>query len=260
METARGNQPVAVVNQAFVRRYFRGSDPIGRHLGDKREIVGVVADVQQRSGFDSSGAITPSRGVYIPAAQFPDPFFKIVHTWFSPSWVVRASGSEAVIAEALRQSVASVDAQLPFAEFRRMDDIRFAAFSVQRMNAVLIASLGGLALLLAAVGIYGLISHSVLERTREFGIRLALGASSRQAVLMAARPGIALTALGIAVGWALSLGASRSWRAVISGIEPNDTLSFAAAASVLFIVAALASLLPSMRIARVNPGLTLRQE
>ncbi len=100
------NQPVAVVNQAFVRRYFRGSDPIGKHLGDKREIVGVVADVLQQSGFDGTGAIAPSRGVYIPAAQLPDGFFKMVHTWFSPSWVVRASGSEAAIAEALRQSVA----------------------------------------------------------------------------------------------------------------------------------------------------------
>jgi predicted permease len=255
-----GNQPVAVVNQAFVRRFFRGGDPIGKHLGDKREIVGVVADVQQRSGFDGSGAITPSRGVYIPAAQLPDGFFKMAHTWFSPSWVVRASGSDAAIAEALRHSVASVDAQLPFAEFRRMDDIRLAAFSVQRMDAVLIAALGGLALLLAAVGIYGLISHSVTERTREFGIRLALGASSRSAVLMAARPGIVLTALGIAVGWALSLGASKSLSAVISGVAPNDTLSFVAAAGVLLIVAALASFLPSIRIARVNPGSTLRQD
>src|SRR5579871_1304596 len=254
------NQPVAVVNQAFARRYFRDADPIGKHLGDQREIVGVVANVQQQSGFDSTGAIAPSRGVYIPAAQFPDPFFKLVHTWFSPSRVVRASGSEAAIAEALRQSVASVDAQLPFAEFRRMDDIRSAAFSVQRMEAVLIAALGSLALLLAAVGIYGLISHSVLERTREFGIRLALGASSRSAIWIAARPGIALTALGIAAGWALSLGASKSLRAVISGIQPNDALSFAAAAAVLLIVAALASFLPSLRIARVNPGSTLRQD
>jgi predicted permease len=254
------NRPVAVVNQAFVRRYFHDSDPIGRHLGNNREIVGVVADVQQRSGFDPSGAITPSRGVYIPAAQLPDGFFKMVHTWFSPSWVIRASGSQPALAEALRQSVASVDAQLPFAEFRRMDDIRYAAFSVQRMDAVLIAALGGLALLLGAVGIYGLISHSVTERTREFGIRLALGSSSRQAVLMAVRPGIALTTLGIAIGWALSLSAFGSLRAVILGIEPNDALSFVAAAGVLFIVAALASLLPSMRIARVNPGSTLRQE
>jgi predicted permease len=252
--------PVAVVNQSFAQHYFHDSDPIGKHLGKNREIVGVVADIQQRWSFGAPCAVCPSPGVYLPAAQLDGGFFKMVHTWFSPSWVVRASGRPAAIAEALQRSVAFVDAQLPFAEFRRMDEVRSAAFSIQRMDAVLVAALGGLALLLAAVGIYGLISHSVTERTREFGIRLALGSTWWQAVWVAARPGIVLAALGIALGGALSFSASGSLRAVVSGIEPNDALSFAAAGGTLFLVAALASFLPSLRIARVNPSSTLRQE
>ena len=254
------SQPVAVVNEAFARRYFHGSDPIGRHLAPDREIVGVVADVQQRWTFGASAPIGAIRGVYLPAAQLKSGYFQVVHTWFSPSWVVRASGPQSAIAQALRQSVASVDQQLPFAEFRSMEEVRSAAFSLPRLEAVLLAALGGLALLLGAVGIYGLISHSVMERTREFGIRLALGSTARQAILAAARPGIVLTALGIAIGSLLSLGASDSLHALIFGIQPNDLVSFAAAAGTLLMVAVIASLLPSLRIARVNPADTLRQE
>jgi predicted lysophospholipase L1 biosynthesis ABC-type transport system permease subunit len=257
---AANGRPVAVVNQAFVQRYFHDSSPIGKHLGRNREIIGVVADVQERSTFGVSSPVGPSPGVYIPAAQLDGGFFQMVHTWFSPNWVVRASGPPSAIAEALRQSVASVDAQLPFAEFRSMEEVRSAAFSLPRLEAVLLAALGGLALLLAAVGIYGLISHLVMERTREFGIRLALGLSTGQAIATAARPGVLLTVLGIAIGAALSWGASGFMRAVIFGIRPDDWLSFAAAAGTLLVVAALASLLPSLRIARVNPASTLRQD
>jgi predicted permease len=254
-------QHLAVVNEAFAQRYFRGVDPIGRHLAygpDVEEIVGVVADVQQRWNWSAPVRVIP--GIYVPAAQFSSRGFQIVHTWFSPSWVVRASGPRFAVTQALRQSVASVDAQLPFAQFRSMDEVRFNSFSLQRLEAVLLGTLSGLALLLAAVGIYGLISNSVMERTREIGIRLALGLSAGQAIAAAARPGIVLTTVGIAIGVGLSLGASQSLRALIFGIRPNDLLSFVAAASTLLLVAALASLLPSLRIARVNPAATLRQE
>jgi predicted permease len=253
-------QPVAVVNEAFARRYFHDGDPIGKHLAPNREIVGVVGDVQQRRSFGPSVRVGPAPGVYIPAAQFDSGLFQLVHAWFSPHWVVRASGPPSAIAEALRRSVVAVDAQLPFAEFRSMEEVRSAALSLPRLEAVLLAALGGLALLLAAVGIYGLISHSVMERTREFGIRLALGLSTGQAIAAAARPGVLLTVLGIAVGGGLSWGASGFIRALIFGIRPNDWLSFAAAAGTLLAVAALASLLPSLRIARVNPASTLRQD
>ena len=261
-------QPVAVVNNAFLRRYLRDPDPLGKHLAfglaDSKptvEIVGVVADVQERrGGWGDFGPITTVPEIYIPAAQFGAGGFRMVHAWFNPKWVVRDAGPRPGIASMMQQAVAAVDPNLPFAEFQSMDEIRSAAFGLQRLETTLLGALAGLALLLAAVGIYGLIAHSVLERTREFGIRLALGSSRWQAIASAARSGILLAATGVAAGLLLSLWAGRLLRALIWGVKPDDGLTLGTVAATLLTVAALAALLPALRIARIDPAVILREE
>ncbi len=263
-EQDRGGAPlVAIVNEAYVRRYLKDDAPLGRHLnlgGPIHEIVGVVADVQQQSSWGDFGPVAPTPTVYVPAAQISGRDFQAMHGFYSPHWVVRAAGSRAPIAQAMRAAVAAVDQQLPFAEFRGMDDVRSGAFARQRLQAVLLGSLAMLALLLAAVGIYGLIAHSVMERTREFGIRLALGAQRWQAIGEAARPGVVLTLIGAAIGYFLAQGAGRLLESVIWGIPAGDPRTFAGAAASLLTVAAFASLIPSLRIARLDPAKTLREE
>ena len=256
---------VAIVSQAFVRRYLRDDDPIGRHLdlaGDRhREIVGVVGDIQQKSGWgEDLGPLAPMPDIYIPAAQTDDKSLQLVHTWFSPSWVVRTYGPSEGILAGMTSAVQSVDAQLPFAGFHSMEDVRSRALAGERLQAALLAALAGLALLLAAVGIYGLIANSVAERSRELVIRLALGATVPQAMRAVALPGVALAGAGIVAGSVLAGLASPLLGHLLWGVRPGDPLTFFAVALCLVAVAAAASFLPALRIARLNAAETLRQD
>jgi ABC-type antimicrobial peptide transport system permease subunit len=221
----------------------------------------VIADVEEtRSGWGDFGPVSAIPEIYTAAAQFGDDGFRMVHTWVTPKWVVRAGGSRSSIEASMQQAVASVDPALPFAEFRGMDEVRSAAFGMQRLETTVLTTLAGLALLLAAVGIYGIIAHSVVERTREFGIRLALGSTRWQAVASAAGSGIALAALGAAFGLLLSLWAGKLVRTLIWGVKPNDALTLATVTAVLLSVAVVAAFVPALRIARIDPAITLRDE
>jgi len=259
------SQPVAMVNSAYVRRYLRDSEPLGKHIalggGPPVEIVGVVADVQEkRAGWGDFGPIGAIFDVYVPATQFSEGGFRTVHTWFMPKWVVRSSAPRLQISSALQQSVASVDPGLPFAEFRSMDEVRSAAFGMQRLETMLLSALSGLALLLAAVGVYGIIAHSVVERTREFGIRLALGSTRWRVIGSAACSGIWTALIGTAAGVATSLWTGKLMTALIWGVKPSDGYTLSAVTAILLIVAALASFIPALRIARIDPAVTLREE
>jgi predicted permease len=261
----RDTAQVAIVSEAFVRMYLRGDDPLGRHLdfggGDHREVIGVVGDIQQKSGWgEEFGPVAPMPAVYIPAAQTDDRFLQLVHTWFAPNWIVRASGPPEGIIAGMQRAVQAADPQLPFAGFHSMEDVRYRAFAQERFQAALLGSLAGLALLLSAVGIYGLIANSVAERTRELGIRLAMGATVAQAMRAVALPGVALAAAGVGAGCMLAAFASRLLRHLVWGVRPGDPLTFGAVGLVLLGVAALASLLPALRVLRLNPAETRRQE
>jgi predicted permease len=263
-EQDRAGAPlVAIVNDTYVRHYFKGDSPLGRHLnmaGPIHEIVGVVADVQQQSGWGGFWPVATSPTIYVPAAQLSGHDLQAMHNYYSPHWVVRATGPQAGTAVAMRAAVASVDRQLPFAEFRSMDEVRSGAFARQRLQAVLLGALAALALVLAAVGIYGLNAHSVMERTREFGIRLALGAPRWQAIGQAAWPGVMLTLIGAGVGYFLARTAGELLAHVLWGVHSDDRATFVGVTVMLVVVAALASLLPSLRIARLDPARTLREE
>lgn len=257
--------PSVVVSEAFVKMYLGGDDALGRHLdlggGDRREIVGVVGDVQQKSGWgEDFGPLAPMPDIYIPGAQVSDKFMQLVHAWFSPSWIVRFSGPSQGVIAGMQRALEAVDPQLPFAGFHSMEDVRYRALAEERFQAVLLGALAGLALLLAAVGIYGLIANSVAERTRELGIRLALGATMAQAIRAVALPGVALALAGVIAGSVLAGFASQLLRHLVWGVRPGDPLTFIAAGLGLLGVAAAASFLPALRVTRLNPAETLRQE
>jgi predicted permease len=255
---------IALVTEAFVKQYLSRQDPVGSHLdfGNKeiREVVGVVGDVQQSSGFGDFGPLAPAPNVYVPVAQVDGGFLKLVHVEFDPSWVVRVSGTPASVIPGIQNAASAIDPLLPIAEFRTFDDLRRLSVSSERFQATLLASLSGLALVLAIVGIYGLMSQSVVERRRELGIRMALGASVSEAIREATLPGVLLAIAGIAAGCLLAGLSAKVFAHLVWGVTTTDPGTYAGVAIGLLLVAALASLLPALRITRLNPADTLREE
>jgi predicted permease len=258
---ASGAARVMVVNQAFVARNSKDQDPIGRQVTSgavSRTIVGIVGDIQQKAGWGNFGPVAAVPASYIPAAQTDDALLKTVHAWFAPSWFVRLRGPQAGIVGDMSRAIEAVDPLLPFAKFRTIDQVRGEAVATPRAQAVLLGALAGLALLLAAVGLYGLVANTVAERRRELGIRIALGASSRQAIASAAVPGFVLAVAGVAIGGvAARLGAS-TLRHLVWGVSVADPLTFAAAMTTVLVVAAIAALVPALRVVRLNPIRALR--
>lgn len=255
---------VAIVNQAFMRRYLLNNpNPVGTHLmsgNTDYQIVGIVADVQQKIGWGGYGPIDAFPQVYVPADQVSDGTFSLAHTWFSPSWVVRTGGDVAGLPDQMRHALAAVDPRLPFSAFHTMSQIRGTSLKDQRYQATLFSTLAGLAILLAALGVYGLIAQSVAQRTREMGIRLALGATEKGIVRSAAAPGITLSIAGIAAGLFLALFVTRFLKSLIWGIPATDPVTFACVAFLVIVVATLSSVIPALRLARLDPALTLRDE
>ena len=255
------HEPVMVVNESFVRRYSPEQDPIGRQLGSAnapRRIVGIVGDIQQKPGYGNFGPVSAMPATYIPAAQTNDAMIKMVHTWFSPSWIVRTSGSQQGIVAAMTRAVEQVDPLLPFAKFRTLDDVRGEAVAAPRAQAVLLAVLAALALLLAGVGVYGLVANLVAERTRELGIRMALGATTTSAIRVVVLPAAALAVSGVVAGLVIARAAAATLQHLVWGVSVGDPVTFAAAAALVLVVAAVATLVPAVRITRLNPIRALR--
>jgi hypothetical protein len=256
---------VAIVNERFIERHYKGQDVVGQHIrvaGGEREIVGVIGNARATSsglGGNGSPLVDPFV-VYVPASQVPAASLKQWHVWFSPSWVIRSSGSPAGLAESIRAAVRQVDPLLPVARIETMTAVQSSALAAQRFTMALVVGLGAVALLLAAIGIHGLIASSVSERTRELGIRLALGASRGQVLQQVVVPGITLAAVGVAIGGAASVGAARLLRSFLWGVQPGDPATFASVIGGLLLVAVVASVLPALRVLRLDPALTLRAE
>ena len=254
---------VAVVNETTAREYFGGANPVGRRIafaGMEREIIGVVGDVQVRPGFGERGPLAPMPLAYIPLSQTSGGMLRLVHGWFSTSFIVRAQGSADAVAPILRQAVDAVDPLLPFAEVRAMSEVQMEAVALPRLLMVLLLVLAGAAALLTAVGIHGLIAASVTERTREIGIRLALGATLAGAVRTIAAPGVVMALIGIAAGTLIARLAVHLLQSLIWGVTPTDPVTFLTVAGFFLAVAVFASLLPALRILRLDPATTLRAE
>ncbi|MEM6795623.1 MAG: ADOP family duplicated permease [Acidobacteriota bacterium] len=255
--------PVAVVNRSFVRTYLGGGPALGQRIeiaGGEREIVGVVADTQQRPGWGTDEPIGLRSAVFVPVSQTSPEFLELIHGWFQPSWVVRPAVSGVAAGERLRLAVAQVAPSLPVARVRSLETLRREVLSEERFQALLTTAAAAVALLLAAVGVGGLIASSVAERQRELAIRLALGATSRQTLGQALLPGLQLAALGLALGGALSLATARVLAAFLHGVDAVDPATYAAVAVVLPAAVVLASALPAARILRLDPASALRAE
>jgi len=260
------SQPVAIVNESFAREYLGTRDAIGRHVGEYGDaanhiaVVGVVSDVVKTPGFDSSAPLTTEPTLYIPATQVDSKSLAMLHVWFEPSWIVRTRGPVAGIPAAMQKALADADPALPFAGFHNMTDLQVKDLGMQRIEVVLLGVLAGLALLLSVIGVYGLIANLVVQRTREIGIRLALGSSMPQAMLQIGRTGIFATALGLAVGTAASLLVLHTMKSLVFGIQTTDPATLAGTAALLAAAATAATFLPVRRIVRIDPAKTLREE
>jgi len=246
--------PVVLINESFARRKFPGGDPIGQrvHVGDTRRpwsaIVGVVGDVKQ-----TSLALGQADAVYVPSAQayFAD----------NPMWlVVRARGDAAAMAPAIRNAIWSVDKDQPIVRMATMDALVAASAGERRFALIVFESFALVALALAAIGIYGLLSGSVHERTREIGVRSALGASRGDIVALVMRQGMALTALGASLGAIGAVAASRAIVTLLFGTSRLDPATYVTTSALLVGVAAIACGVPAWRAARVDPSVTLRAE
>jgi predicted permease len=252
---------VALVNQAFVKRYFKNGEPVGQTIkieGKDRAIVGIVGDVlDRRAGWGNYGPMGRIPMVYTPAAQFDD---MGVHIWFSPKWVVRSSLEGAQVVRAIEDATRAADPLMPMAAFQSVRDLKSNALTFQRFLAVLAGSIAALAMVLSAMGIYGLISNLVTERTKDLGIRMALGSGVGRAIQVALRPGLIWVLCGVAVGTAAALGFERFLKSFLWGVQPGDPLTLAGVGLGLLLATALASLIPASRIARLNPADTLRSE
>jgi len=250
---------VMIVNEAFVRHYFPNEDPIGRRVKpsppariwrEQRltsfEIVGVVRDVKS-AGLQAETEPT----YYLPATQSPlQDMALLVRTTIEPTAIVPA----------LRQTVWSIDPNQPISNVNTMEQIVSDSISQPRLNMTLMALFGALALILAAVGIYGLLSYTVTQRTQEMGIRMALGAQVGDVMRLVLKQGMVLAIVGQAVGLAGALVLTRLIRALLFGVTPTDVTIFAAVVAVLTTIALLACYLPARRATKVDPLKALRYE
>ncbi len=255
---------VMVVNEALARRYLDHRDPIGTYInilgGPPIEIVGVSGNVLQAAGWGDFGPTGAVPCAYMSMAQTQADFLSEVFTWFEPSWIVRTAAPAPDIALRVQQAIETTDPGLPLSAVRTMYDVKHSQFAEQQFRAAMLSVMAVLGLVLAATGIYGLIARSVVERTREVGIRMAFGATTLTAMRTVATPGILLTAAGVGIGIMLALLCAGILRHVVFGISSTDPLTFVVAGGTLLLVAVIASVVPALRLTRLNPADALRHE
>jgi putative ABC transport system permease protein len=255
-----GGAPVIVINQEMAKRYFKGEDPIGKRiliqeilygqpgLGPEIawEVVGIVGDEQTGSLID-----TKDPGLYVTFDQSPTD---------DVNMVLRGSVDPRTLTSAIYAAIHAIDRDQSIAELQTLEQIKTSTVASNRMQTMLLAIFAALALLLAAIGIYGVISYSVTQRTHELGIRAALGASRGSLLAMVIRRGMRLTVLGLAIGAAGALALTHLLGSLLFGISPRDPVTLILVAGVLSIVALLACYIPARRAAGIDPLVALRYE
>jgi len=250
-------EPVVIINEAFARRHFANLDPLGQHLQvgfdpAMRRVIGVVNETKQRGLVEA-----PPASVFVPTFQAAE---GVIASLRQSSFVLRTTGDPSLLSAAIRNETHQLDASLPVRNLRSMEELVSRSIAPQRFNLSLLSLFSGLGLLLAAVGIYGVMAYSVAQRTHEIGLRMALGAQASDVLRLVVKQGLALVFAGVAIGLVASFALTRLIRNLLFGVNANDPLTLGGVVLVLIVVALLACYIPARRATKVDPLVALRYE
>jgi predicted permease len=257
---------VIIINEAFARKYWPKGDPIGQRLtvgkglgpefeDPTRQIAGIVGNIRENG---LAGEENPV--MYIPQTQASDGLTKLANSVIPLAWIIQTSGDPLSMSTTIQHEIQSVDSQLAASKVRTMDQVIADSTSRQNFNMLLLTIFAGLALLLAAIGIYGLMSYTVEQRTQELGIRMALGAAQSDMLRLVVQQGMLLAGIGVVVGLAASFGLNRFMAQLLFGVKATDPITYASVAIVLVLVAFLATYVPARRATKIDPMVALRYE
>jgi len=262
-----GSSRVVIINDAMAKKYWPNEDAlgqvilIGKGLGPQfeepaRQIVGIVGNVHE-AGLNRSESV----GVmYVPQSQMTEGLTALANNLIPLSWAVRTAGDPNPLRVAIERELHGVDGLIPISRERTMEQVLSGAVARQNFNMVLLSIFAGVALVLAAIGIYGLMSYSVHQRTQEIGIRMALGADSTRMLRAVLREGMTLAAAGVVIGLGLAYGLTRLLATLLFGVKASDPYAFGIVAGVLTLVALVAAYIPARRATSIDPAIALRYE
>jgi putative ABC transport system permease protein len=261
-----GAEPVVLINEGMAKKYWQNADPVGQRITigkgvgpefeePPREIVGIVRDVRN-GGLDSD----PEPIMYIPVAQVPNGVIALNNRIIPITWIVRTKVEPFSLSTEIQEALRTASGGLPVSHIRSMDQVRSESTQRTDFNMTLLVIFAGVALLLAAIGIYGLMAYSVQLRTQEIGIRMALGAGSQDVRRMVVKQGMRLALIGVFLGVAAALALTRLMASLLYGVKPWDPAAIVSVAVLLSAVALLATYFPARRASRVDPMIALRYE
>ncbi len=265
-ERDKGNgSPSVIINDVLAKKYWPKSDPVGQTivigegLGPQfadppRQVVGIVGSVAETGLSDGKVPV-----MYIPQSQTPQGITALASSILPLSWAVRTAGDPMTMRSAVESEFRAVNSLLPISRVRKMDEVMASSIGRQNFNMTLLSVFAGIALLLASIGIYGLMAYSVEQRAQEIGIRMALGASQGDMLRLVVLQGMKLTGIGVVLGLGAALGLTRLLGHLLFGVNSSDPLTFATVAAALTAVAGLAAYFPARHAAAVNPTEALRQ-
>jgi len=257
---------VLIINEAFAKKYWPKGDPIGQRvtigkgLGPEfeeppRQIAGIVGNVRETGRPETDTPV-----MYVPKSQVTDGLTKLANSVIPLSWIIQTAGDPSTLSAAIQREIQSVDNQLAASKIRTMDQVISDSTARQNFNMLLLTIFASLALLLAAIGVYGLMSYTVEQRTQELGIRMALGAGRGDMLKLVVRQGMLLSLIGVVVGLAASFGLNRFLANLLFGVKATDPITYAAVAVILVSVALFATYLPARRATQIDPLVALRYE